>query len=654
MSSSFTNPITAEAPARAELKPATSPQPKLTRHLQSHIGWVMSLFLVGLGVKLGLICRFATSLPFFDQWGAEAGRLYSPYFQGHIPFENWFKAHNEHRLFFTRIYDFALLLLNGQWDSRLQMAGNALIHCGAIAGLGWLLAHLMGKKTWPYIWLPLALALVLPFAWENTLAGFQSQFYFLMLFSMLTIWLLSLSEPLSRRWWLGVAAAIASLFTTAAGMLACAAVAALVVLEILKVRRIQRRHVLTLAVCFAIGIAGLLLKKDVPSTAVLKANSLHFFFMALGRNFTWPRIWLFDESTWHLLPLFVLGWMYFRSSRKDAAADRMILGMGVWVILQCLATAYARGVNGSAPASRYMDSNSFIMIAGALSIIRLLTAYRQTMWFTTLFAVVTISYIWIKLFAGGLWELSVAGWNHDIPERVYSQRMWLKTTRAFLATDDLHALQGKRFMEIAYPDPEKLATFLRDPHVRRILPTCVRESLKVSQIEMGDHPFLQMTNAANLTDTPAGPYWISPALGTSGKFESLPIAPGALPYLEIPVAGYLAAPGASLELLDLSTSRIIRVQPPRTGAENWQSVFVKAPAGKFKILATSSPDNWFAFKEPRELGRFSYWTMLLLGAWKWVLWLGLGCLVLNLLLLMLPRRLDSSATNQDRLQAPAP
>ncbi|HOS75955.1 MAG TPA: hypothetical protein PKW12_11915, partial [Verrucomicrobiota bacterium] len=124
--------------------------------------WAASLFLAGLGARLWLIDRFGTALPFWDQW-EEARVVYVPFLAGKLSLTDLFSAHNEHRILFTRLYGLALLLLNGQWDGRLQMVGNALIHSATLAGLGGLMFRWLERKYWVWVWLPLALVLALPF-----------------------------------------------------------------------------------------------------------------------------------------------------------------------------------------------------------------------------------------------------------------------------------------------------------------------------------------------------------------------------------------------------------------------------------------------------------------------------------------------------------
>jgi len=156
--------------------------------------WVLSVFLIGLGARLWLIARFGTPLPFWDQW-EEARVVYIPFFEGKLSLADLFSAHNEHRIFCSRVYGLALMLLNRQWDGQLEMVADAVLHCATLAGLGWLMFRWLDKRSWLLIWLPLALVLVLPFGWENSLGGFQSVFYIFLLLSLLTLWLLGVRAP---------------------------------------------------------------------------------------------------------------------------------------------------------------------------------------------------------------------------------------------------------------------------------------------------------------------------------------------------------------------------------------------------------------------------------------------------------------------------
>jgi hypothetical protein len=701
--------------------------------------WALSLFLVGLGAKLWLIQRFGTPLPFWDQW-EEARVVYLPYFEGKLSLADLFSAHNEHRIFFTRIYGLGLLLLNGQWDGQLQMVANAIIHCATLAGLGWLMFRWLKKRYWILVWLPLALVLVLPFGWENSLAGFQSQFYFLVGFSLLTLWLLGLSAPRSPGWWCGTVTAVMALFTVASGFLAAAAVFALVVLRVAKrvvgqafqpagsgdfpvaatpSRGTERGHscpqrrpivrkgrnllgmsaehvaadknvrapldryespryqeVLTLAFCSAVILSGLWLKADVRFHHIFQAHSVGEFLTALGGNLAWPWIVVPPFAVLNLLPLATLVCIYLKDRKADRSAAELTLVIGMWAILQAAATAYARGADGRPPGWRYMDSSSFILVANCFSIAVLLSRSRERTalknsrtvplglvgtrstaspcWrrvrdtvdrVPTILPVAFI--LWAVACGAGLALLTMRAWQIDIPERHLYYRAQLQNARAFMATDEIRTLDHKPRPELAWsefePDPhapppphvgEKLGRALRDPRIREILPACARQPLEVRVDQAATRGFV--TNGFRLTrrEPPTEVSWgscIPQRPAQTASFESLPIQRSRLPYLEISVAGDLGRTNISLELIDLATGKRMPVSPAKPPGEKWLNCYVKAPVGEFKLAARNpGGTNWFAFKAPREVGRLSFWAVQILMTWKYLLFAGVGLLLLDI------------------------
>ena len=180
---------------------------------------------------------YGTALPYWDQWD-EAGLWFKPWLEGHLAWGTWFAPHNEHRIFFTRLLDWFVLRLNRQWDPRLQMTINAFIHAGYACGLACSLWVFNGRKHEGRICFLLLPFFALPFAAENTIHGFQSQMYFLSIFSVIAMVGLGFGSP-GRGWWLGgLAAAVMSLFTMGSGLLASLAVMGLVCLRMLKQRGI--------------------------------------------------------------------------------------------------------------------------------------------------------------------------------------------------------------------------------------------------------------------------------------------------------------------------------------------------------------------------------------------------------------------------------
>ena len=539
-------------------------QPKTSnRSIWELLGWGLSLFLTGLGAKLWLISRSGSPLPFWDQWPGEAIELFVPFFQHRLTLSKLFEPHGEHRLVFTRLCELGLMLLNQQWDSRLEMVFNAVVHAAGIAGLGCLLAELMGRRTWPVIWLLLVLDLAAPFAWENTLWGYQSQFYFLFIGSALTIWLLGLSEPCSKRWWCGVAAGIATLFTMGSGFLAAAVVPALAVLQWLKDRRDWRRCLLTCGLCAAIIGVGWLLIPAKAGNDAYQTRSLTDFLAALGKNLAWPWVLLPWYAPFNVFPFAALLWLSVRSRERIGQAELFLLGIGFWAILQCLAGAFYRGAGGANPAWRYMDPFSLLAIVSCLGICLLLTRCRARLRFLPLWC--AASALWVFGFLTGVWFLTDCALDIYIPETMLDQKRHLKTSRAFMATGDVRVLLHQPSNDLIVPNVDAVVWLLRHPDVRRILPACVRDPLKIAPAPQTSQIFVPNGWLLDKPDPPSEVSWGSYSQqggGSRGRFESLPIRQSALPYLEIPVAGGLGRPGLSLELVDIASGKIFAVTPP--------------------------------------------------------------------------------------------
>lgn len=87
----------------------------------------LALFLIVLGAKLWLVQQAGSDLPFRDQWDAE-GNLLVHYCNHQLSIREFFQPHNEHRILWTRLLALSLLALNRQWDARLEMTANAVLH----------------------------------------------------------------------------------------------------------------------------------------------------------------------------------------------------------------------------------------------------------------------------------------------------------------------------------------------------------------------------------------------------------------------------------------------------------------------------------------------------------------------------------------------
>ena len=136
-----------------------------------HALWFAALFVTVVAAKLTLLQHYPMPVPYWDQWDAEAAGLYLPWASGGLTWRQMFTLHNEHRIFFTRVFAMALLWLDGQWDPQLQIVVNIALHAitvTVVAAILWLAA---GRRWLAWIAVAVALTVVPPFALENTLAG---------------------------------------------------------------------------------------------------------------------------------------------------------------------------------------------------------------------------------------------------------------------------------------------------------------------------------------------------------------------------------------------------------------------------------------------------------------------------------------------------
>ncbi len=587
-------------------------------------------------MKLAMMARCTNSLPYFDQWEAEAAALYVPYYENALQLSDLFRLHNEHRILFTNVYNLVLLVLNGQWDSQVQMFFNALLHCATVAGFAWFMARILDRRYWPFLWLALAAGLVSPFGWENALWGFQSQFYFLLLFSLTTICLFGI-KPASTAWRWGWLAGLCAMFTMASGLLAFVAVGAVAFLEILRNRREWRRHFPTLAFCALMAFAGLLLVGKTTADQHAAAASIGDFLNSLGNNLSWPtglRPWL---APLNLLPLLLLAWVYFRSPEKEQPAERIVLGVGFWTILQSTATAVARGLGGQPPAWRYMDTLCFLFTANVLSLLLLYFKYRDRFRFRPAWCAAFL--IWFIPCVLSLSTIDKRAWNQVIPVWARYQDNRIALTREFLAKNDEQVFANRNRMDLPEVYVPELVFLLRTKDIPPILPACVRAGLQVVPRDNAPSGFVAGGSKLTTPDPPTerclGSY-SGDGAAARGTFESAPMT-SSLPYLEIPVAGNLGQPGLSLQLVELDSGKVFDVKPAREPGGQWMNVDLKAPSEKFKLVARDdSATGWFAFKAPREMGRLSFWAAESLATANYLAVAGLLSLAAALIFYCLP------------------
>jgi hypothetical protein len=439
----------------------------------------LSLFMAIAGGRLLLLRDFGTDLPQFDAWGIEGDGIFKPYFNGTLKLADFFSPCNEHRVVFTRLLSLGLLLVNGLWDNRLQTVVNALLSAGTGAFLAWYLARRLTAPAMAFGWLLLLAVFAAPFGWENALWGFQSQFYFLVAFSLAALCAAHGRQQLTvtSLAWTGLLQ-LATLFTMASGMLASLAILATSCLVLLRFWPDRDRRKL---LCLQIGVAVVVIiiwkagvYFPVPGHNHLRTPNLAAFFQVLAHCLSWPHV----ESGWWWtlawLPWGILTASYLLRRGEDRGEDRFVIAIGFWVLLQAAATTYSR--NPLAFSSKYADPLSLGMAANGLAILLLWARFGRA----ARLALLLFACGWTVWSGQALYGQSTGALHWVLPEKQAIYTIQRERTQAYLATGNFSYLIPAGKHEIPDRSPEGYAKRLTDPIIGPLLPRSVNQRYQLT------------------------------------------------------------------------------------------------------------------------------------------------------------------------------
>jgi hypothetical protein len=595
---------------------------------------LVCLFAIVVGGRWAIINQFGTDLPQWDQWDAEGLNLLLPWFQHHLTLAILVQPHNEHRVVLTKLLNLTLTLLNGQWDQRLESVVNAFLP-GLIAVAFFLfgIRRLNGKWHAP-LFLVIASLFALPLAWQNVLAGFHSQQFFLIGLSLGTIVWLSQAAPWSRTWWLGAACAVLALGSMATGFLASAVVIALLCLRVQKREISAPSTTATLFLCTAVAAIGWFTRVTVSYHDPLKAKNAADFLLSLMHSLQWPSL----NLGWALLPLWLpWGWLaYRRTAGHGPEAGRtfewILVALGFWVLLQLLATAYARGAGGDLPASRYIDTLVFGAVVNAMAAAWLAqdgtTAGKGKFSLGPAPVRYAVTGAWALTFALGVYAQANHIFTLELPPLRNSEAASEQNVRDYLATGDESYLATGA---IPYPGVSSFLERIRLPELRALLPLSVRPALPLT-LGSGQTSFISHDSrpparadqfAAGAATAPTGfsgtlaplsnrTTWGSYGGGgpaDTGTWTSAPLT-AARGWLMFQMAGQAGEAGIGLELHDAATGELLSVaRPTKVPGDSWRAAYVRAPRRPFILIARDEDSHrWLAFTEPVEMGPLSHWA----------------------------------------------
>lgn len=563
------------------------------------------------GAKLTVIERSGTDLPFWDQWAKEGELMHAPWLERGEFWTNLFVPHNEHRIAPTLATNLALVAASGQWDARVQSVISGALHALLLAGIFlWASGH-TSRRHAVMLALLAAMTGAAPISWENLLSGFQSQFYFLALFSLGALGGLLLSRAWALTWWLGLASGALALVSMGSGLLCAAPIAAVALVRLVTERDAWRGHLATLLAGLVLGGVGWLLHTPTPWHEPLHARSLAVLANYAARCLAWPthdRVWLAAViwSPWLALAVSWF-WRRLRGQRAGRAQD-LVIAVGLWILAQVAAVSYARAGAGGPPANRYGDLFALALPVSFLALTWLLPATRMAR---------SLTLLWLGFVAVAMGWTAGTVWTGPLVDKQREHRTYERHVADFVRTDDYAALE-KRLPDLPFPIADWLARILRRPAIRAVLPASVRSPLAIK-------------NLADDTATPAPPlaHRATRALLQAGEWRSdvLPLGRG---WWKFETAGNLGFPGCTLRLVAESDGRTLAtIAPSKAAGPTWRAAYVPAPTEPARLVATNDGSGrWCAFSEPVEMSATSYqfWRLTKVGPWVIAAGLMLGLL----------------------------
>jgi hypothetical protein len=417
-----------------------------------------------LGAKIALIGLYGNATPFWDQWDAEADRLYRPWIEGSLQWADLFTAHNEHRIFTTRLLALALLELNGRvWNPVLQMQINAILHTFALSTLLFYLSKIFSSAYKTALFIFSAVLFSIPFGWENTLAGFQSQFYFLLLFSFIFLWAMSAYKTYSAKWWVGAVSGGLCLFTLASGALTVLAGSLILITRRIIAKDKEGTAITAILLLIVMAIVAIVLTPSVAGHSVLKAQSTTQFLLAFAKVISWP---ISNIGIGILIVQMPLIWgvlKILRDSNYHSSRFYFIIAVAAWLFGQFFSIAYGRV--GGANSSRYLDlfAIGLVLNFSVLMFLRMQASTQHKFRYGLGIA------IWLTTIGLGF-VMSADNLSEELRTKASQGFNQEKNVRAYLCSGDIRFLKNKPYMFVPYPAPDRLKSLLDNPTIRRILP----------------------------------------------------------------------------------------------------------------------------------------------------------------------------------------
>ena len=566
-------------------------------------GLAFGIFLIVAGVRFWVIDRYSVNVPTNDALIKECQRLEAAILNGEPWLGNFLKPHNEHRLYVSLGVSAGLTLLGRQWDNRMQSGVGGLVCAATLAGLFLIACRHLPKSRWA-----LAAAIMLAvgaslMAWENIVSGFQTSFYFLILFSCVAIYAACQDRAGIGLRCAGAVSGLLAVFTMGSGFLWT--VPAIVGNGV--VSSGQRKGSATprvVAVLFPLAIlcAGLFLMYSPPWHEVLRAKTIGGFAAYFIRCLAWPTphhetLLLF----WHgPLVVFIIVSLASRTYRQGPIFFVLLYA---WCIMNIGGLAYGRGSGGGFPAPRYCDVIAIAMICQAILFLYTVEIAPLPRRLRLVGRVCLAA--WLLCLGIALYHVSKES-VVDLDRQRSSLEEIAGNIRQFNESGDVEKLHaGPLPLPLSLKD--MVVPALSSPGMQAIMPATLRKPVALQFPDGGEGALAggrQGKNGGAVLQTSAV------EKGDVVDTISTPVALSDYRYWQIEFEGRFNQGEVSMYFRDPSKGKDVYRQmlpSPREGAT--RSTRIHVPTGNHAVgVSIGGMGNWIRIDRIAEVSSISYWS----------------------------------------------
>lgn len=425
----------------------------------------LAFFLVLVITKSLIIYVFGNATPYWDQWNGEAANLYLPWLNGSLNLSDLLAPHNEHRIFTMRLLSLGLLIANGNvWNPLLEMYVNAAIHAIALTFFVYCVTRSIADSSKKYVVIFSIALFAIPFGWENTLAGFQSQFYLLLLFSFIFLWAIACEKIFSFKWWLGIIAGVLCPLSLASGALTLLIGAFILVIRQGFFKEKSSKSIyLYSAFLILLAMISIFYTPSIPYHASLKAQTVGEFISALMKVSAWPVKFVYSAFIVQA-PIVCFALLFLtRKEWRTSQTYLYLVAIGGWVFAQFLTISYGR-FSGSL-SSRYLD---LFAIGLVINFATLLIFYgKVSLERKKLLRIALLT--WLLIIFVGIFARLPTIFN-ELKLKRFESLQQEQNVRAYLCTESKSYLLNKPLQYVPFPDIDYLKSLLDNPQIKGILP----------------------------------------------------------------------------------------------------------------------------------------------------------------------------------------